>query len=444
MASVLALLGGAKTVPDNPTDIFDWPIIGKEDEQAVLDVLRKGAMSGLDITREFEREFAQWQGSKYALGFNTGTASIHAAMYGCKVGVGDEIIAPSLTYWATVLPAFSLGATVMFADIERTSFCIDPVDIEKRISPYTKAIVVVHYMGHPADMTRIMEVADKHGIAVIEDVSHAHGGLYRGKKVGTFGKVAAMSLMTGKSLPMGEAGMLVTGDQEVYERALAFGHYSRFDGSIETEYLRQFAGLPLGGHKYRMHQLSSALGRIQLAHYDDRMREIDRAMNYLLDQFEDVPGIRPHRTAPESGSTMGGWYAARGRYVPEELGGLSVTRFCEAVTAEGCAVTPGANRPLHLHPLLTECDIYGHGRPTRLANAKRDVIAVQGELPVTEWACPRLFSLPWFKHHRPNEIDRYAEAFRKVSSNYQDLLPGDTGNGPTVGGWHFYKQKKTP
>jgi perosamine synthetase len=436
--SELALLGGDSTVSEDPGDLFTWPIITKEDEDAVLEVLRGGGMSGTDITKEFETQFAAWQERTYALGFSSGTGSLQAAMFACGVGVGDEIISPSLTYWATALPVFSLGGTVVFADVEKDTLCIDPDDIEQKISPHTKAILVVHYLGHPADMDRIMAISKRHGIPVIEDVSHAHGGMYKGRKTGTFGAIAAMSLMSGKSLPVGEAGMLATDDRELYERALAFAHYGRFTADVQSDHLRQYAGLPLGGYKYRMHQMSSAVGRIQLSRYDERMAEIDTAMNYFCDCLEDIPGVRSHRVAPGEGSTMAGWYAARAWYEPEVLGGLSVSRFCEAVRAEGCDISPGANKPLHLHPLLTECDVYGHGKPTRLANARRDVIAADGKLPVTEWAGARLFAIPWFKKYRPNVIRRYADAIAKVSRHHEELLEGDLGNPPDVGGWHFF------
>jgi len=160
--------------------MFTWPIVTQEDEEAVLAVLRRGAMSGIDVTQQFEREFATWQGAKYALGFSAGTAAIHAAMFGCKVGVGDEVICQSTTYWATCIQAMSLGATVVFADIDPNTLCIDPNDIEHRITERTKVIVVVHYLGHPADMDAIMPIARRHGLKVIEDVSHAQGGLYKG------------------------------------------------------------------------------------------------------------------------------------------------------------------------------------------------------------------------------------------------------------------------
>src|SRR5690606_10505379 len=125
--------------------------------------------------------------------------------------------------------------------------CLDPKDIEHRIGERTKAIVVVHYFGYPADMDEIMAIARKHNLKVIEDVSHAHGGLYKGKQLGTIGDVGAMSLMAGKALAIGEGGMLVTNDREIYERSIALGHYERNTAAyIQSEALKPFVGLPLG------------------------------------------------------------------------------------------------------------------------------------------------------------------------------------------------------
>jgi len=437
----LAIFGGPKAVQCDPGDMFIWPIITKEDEEAVLEVLRRGGMSDTDVTKQFEREFAAWQGTKYALGFNTGTAAIEAALFGCKIGVGDEIICPSLTYWASALPCFNLGATVVFADVEPDSLCIDPKDIEHRITERTKAIMVVHYLAYPADMDPILEIARKHGIKVIEDVSHAQGGLYKGRKLGTFGDVASMSLMSGKSLPIGEAGILATDDLEIYERAIAWGHYERFGSEIQTESLKPFTGLPMGGHKYRMHQLSSAVGRVQLKYYDARCEEIRKAMNYFWDLLEDVPGIRAHRTPKDSGSNMAGWYIPYGFYHREELGGLSISRFAEAVRAEGAPCSAGANAPLHLHPIFNTCDIYGHGRPTRIANSNRDLRQPAGSLPVTEAMNSILFSAPWFKHYRPEIIEQYANAYRKVAENYRELLEEDQGDPSSLSGWHLFRHR---
>jgi dTDP-4-amino-4,6-dideoxygalactose transaminase len=432
-ASPLAILGGPKAVRTDPGDIFKWPIIAREDEEAVLEVLRRGAMSGTDVTRQFEQEFAEWHGVKHALAHCSGTASLHAAMWACGVGVGAEIIAPSLTYWASALPALNLGASIVFAEVEPHTLCLDPNDIERRITKRTKAIVPVHYCAHPCDMDPIMEIAERHGVKVIEDVSHAHGGLYKGRLLGTLGHAAAFSLMSGKSLVAGEGGILITDDRRIYERAMAFGHYERTgSGGYSTFHagsasditdpeLAKLGGLPLGGFKYRMHQLSSAVARVQLKHYRQRMGEIEKAMNRFWDLLDGVPGIRAHRPPAASGSTMGGWYAACGLYVPDELGGLPVEKFCEAVLAEGAYARPGVNHPLHLHPLLHEADVYGHGRPTIIANADRDLRQGKGSLPVTESMPSRTFGVPWFKHDRPEIIEEHALAFRKAAERADEL-----------------------
>ncbi|RKY26614.1 MAG: hypothetical protein DRP61_05650, partial [Candidatus Omnitrophota bacterium] len=136
-----------------------------------------------------------------------------------------------------------------------------------------------------------------------------------------------------------------------------------------------------------------------------------------------------------SGTTMGGWYAPLGLYHPEELEGLSVSRFCEAVRAEGFNSTPGCNKSLHLHPIFNTIDVYNQGKPTRIANSASDVRQPQGSLPVSETIQERVFSVPWFKHYRPQIIEEYALAFRKVAENYKELLAGDKGNPEDIGGW---------
>ena len=439
----LALSGGIPAVQSEYPEMFKWPIITEEDEAAALDVLRSGNMSGTDITRQFEKEFAAWMQTDYALGFNTGTASIHAAMFACKIGVGDEVICPSLTYWATVLQVYSLGGTPVFAEVEADTFCLDPNDIEHRITDRTKAIIVVHYVGYPADMDRIMAIANKHNLKVIEDVSHAQGSRYKGRLLGTIGDVGAMSLMSGKAFAIGEAGILVTNNREIYERSAAFSHYERYNNEIVTEELRPFTGLPLGGYKYRMHQVSSAVGRVQLKYYEQRIAEIGRAMNYFWDQLEGLPGIRAHRTAADSGHSMGGFYHPLGIYKSEELGGLSITRFCEAVRAEGVPdCSPGCNLPLHLHPVFHDADIYGHGKPTRIAHLSRDIREEAGSLPVTEQINAQVFKIPWFKHMDQEILDQYVQAFRKVIANYKELLADDPGNPERIGNWNLSKIKK--
>jgi dTDP-4-amino-4,6-dideoxygalactose transaminase len=433
------MMGGSPSIPKAMDPVlFHWPIITPEDEQAVLDVLRSGTMSDNSISKQFEAEFAAWIGTRHALSFCNGTASLQASFWACGIGAGDEIICPSMTYWASASPALTLGATVNFADIEPDTLCIDPQDIEHRIGPRTKAIVVVHYAGYPCDMDRIMPIARRHGLKVIEDVSHAAGTRYKGRMAGTLGDIAAMSMMAGKSFAVGEGGMMVTNDRLLYERCVAFGCYERTGGpsrfarpgnEVNDPALRHYSGLPVGAVKHRINQICSAMGRVQLKYYDQRIAEIQRAMNRFFDALDGVPGIRPHRVGAGDGSTMGGWYNVRALYNADELGGLSLKRFCEAVTAEGVpGVFAGANFPLHTHPVFHHLDLFNQGRPTAIAFGQRDVRQGPGSLPVTERIADITFAVPWFKHDRPKEIQQCAQAIRKVVECHEELLRSDESN----------------
>ena len=256
----LALLGGTPVISAEPKELFAWPILTEEDKEAAMDVIVNNRFSGRDITEKLQDEFAAWQGRKYAIAYCNGTASLFAAMFAIGLGQGDEIICPTKTYWASISQTINLGASAVFCNID-DMLSMDPDDLERCITPRTKAIMVVHYCGYPCDMDRIMAIANKHNLIVIEDVSHAQGGLYKGKKLGTFGAVAAMSLMSGKSFAAGELGMLVTDDREIYERAMAFGHYERNNEKYiqETDELKPYYHIALGGIKGRANQLCSAL-----------------------------------------------------------------------------------------------------------------------------------------------------------------------------------------
>ena len=421
--SKLAILGGEKVATSSLSANIKWPIINREIEEATLAVLRDGNMSGTDITKKFETQFAKWNGTKYALAHSCGTASLQAAMFGIGLGRGDEIICPSITYWASGLPAMSLGASVVFADIDPVTLCLDPADFEKRITPRTKAVVVVHYCSYPAQMDEIMLIARKHNIKVIEDVSHAQGGYYKGRMLGTIGDVGAMSLMSGKSFAIGEGGMLVTDNEEIYQRAMLWAHYERA-ACITLPGLAEYKGLPCGGYKYRMHQLSSAMGLEQLKKYDSECAVIDKAMKYFWEGLADLP-LGSH-IPQDAGSTKAGWYACKGLYNAEDFGGLSLRYFIDAITAEGGqGFNPGCNAALHSHNLFHTMDIYNDGKPTNTAFLPEGVKINQDALPVSESICEHTFSIPWFKHFDRALIDEQIAAVRKVCENYKDLLASD-------------------
>ena len=433
----LAIKGGPKAIPEQPyPELFKWPIIGPEEDEAVLDVLHNNKFSGTDITEKFQEEFAAWIGAKYAIAYCNGTMSLTSAMFGIGLGAGDEIICPTKTYWGSVSQACYFGASAVFCNID-DNLSMDPDDIERCITPRTKALMVVHYLSYPCDMDRIMAIARKHNLKVIEDVSHAQGGLYKGKRLGTFGDVGAMSLMSGKSFAAGELGILVTNDRTVYERAMAFGHYERNNEKYitDTPELKSYYHIALGGAKGRANQLCSALARIQLKYYDERCKEIRKAMNYFWDLLEGLPGIRAIRVDESTGSNMAGWYCPHGMYYPEELGGLSVSKFCEAVRAEGYGGGwDGANFCLHTHDYFKTFDFNHLGKPSRIAYDDVDMRPSDDACKPSE--SKFCFSVPWFKHYDKEWIEKYAEAFKKVVVNYKELLEDEAGDQAQGGRWY--------
>ena len=444
----LAILGGEPIIkgenPEIVKEMLTWPIITKEDEEAVLDVVRNNKFSETKITQEFEKEFAQWIGADYAVAYTSGTMSLAAALFAAGLGKGDEIICPTVTYWASITAAAGLGAIPVFCNVKE-DMSIDPDDLERVISPKTKAIMVVHYCAYPADMDRIMEIAKKHNLLVIEDVSHAQGGLYKGKRLGTIGDIAGMSLMSQKSFAAGELGIVVTNNRRMYERALAYGHYERNNENYitECEDLKPYFNISIGGVKGRPNQVSTAMARVQLKYYDERCEEIRKAMNYFWDLLEGKPGVRPIRVDESTGSNMAGYYASKGLYIAEELHGLPINVFIDALNAElgGNQKWPlfahGANYCLHTHNLFKTFDLINSGEPSRTYGAERDVRKLDEALKLSEERRKNVFAVPYLVKYNKEWIEKFAQALINVIENHMDLVENYKLNEEDAGGQWF-------
>jgi len=193
-----------------------------------------------------------------------------------------------------------------------------------------------------------------------------------------------------------------------------------------------------------MHQMSSYVGRVQLKKYPAEMAEIDRAMTAFCDRLAEIPGFVPHQPKPEWHCTKGGWYLPLAFYDAQAFGGLSIQRMAAALTAEGVGGSAGCNTPLHLHPIFSVQDIYGHGCATAAAHRPKDAPFVPqraGSLPKSEEGFGRCLTLPWFKKYRPDVIDTYIAAYRKVAENYRDLLADDRRQ-PLEPAWSTFMRKK--
>jgi dTDP-4-amino-4,6-dideoxygalactose transaminase len=239
---------------------------GPEEEQAALEVIHRRWLTMGAVTQEFEREFADFVGAKHALAVSSCTDALHLACLALGIGDGDEVIAPSLTFVATTNSILYTQADVRFADIlGETDLTISPEEIEKCITPRTKAIMVMHYGGYPCHMTEIMKIARNHGLAVIEDAAHAPGATYNECALGTWGDVGCFSFFSNKNLATGEGGMLVTERDDIAEKVkLLRSHgmttltWDRHRGHAST-----YDVLDLG-HNYRIDEIRAAIGLVQL------------------------------------------------------------------------------------------------------------------------------------------------------------------------------------
>ncbi len=289
----------------------------KNELQAAMEACNANLEQSLLLVSKFENQYASFQNVRYALACCNGTMAMMEAMWACGVEKGDEVIAPAMTYWASVFPALSLGAKINYVDIDPHTLCIDHSKIEEQITSKTKVIVVVHLYGYPCPMNEIMEIARQHHLYVIEDFSHAHGATYYNKLCGSIGDISIASCMREKPLPLVEGGVICTNNQTLYERCCAFGHY-RYLGHIEngirhTDHrvsnttLAAFAGTSIGGVKNRMNPVSAALGIEILKHYPSHIDEVYNANSYFMELLEESGMFVGHRIQ-ENGCTMGGWY----------------------------------------------------------------------------------------------------------------------------------------
>ncbi|MEA2692151.1 MAG: hypothetical protein QOJ16_1538 [Acidobacteriota bacterium] len=424
--SALALRGGAPVVPPGAIE-ERWPLIAEEDIQAVVDTLRTGKLSWInnEAVPALESAWAEYIGSRYCIAVNSGTAALHAAVAASGVEPGDEVIVPALTFLASASAVIHHQGIPVFVDVDPTTFTLDPSKLEEKISERTKAVVVVHLHGLPADMDPILEIARRRGIRVIEDTCQAPGAFYHGKKAGSLGDMSAYSIMAGKNLPTaGEGGLFTTDDPELRDRA---DMIKMFGERVRPDEEREYNAITMGWN-YRFSSILAAFTLSQLRRLDDYTARVQEGAEYLAAGMRDIPGLVPPRV-PEGRTHV--YHHFRFRIDPETAGldvpaGRLRKALQDLMEAEGVPLIEYQNRPIPGQLLFQQRVGYGKGCPWSCGHTSREVPyrvedypqtldVIRSSLLVGHRLCMASFL------ERAN-LDLYLAAFHKVFAHRDELV----------------------
>jgi len=415
--SKLAINGGPKAI-DRPIG-KPWPEFGDEERQALNEVLEsriwwRGGYADAKASwvGRFEDAFAQYQGSKFAVACTNGTQAIELALKAVGIEPGDEVICPASTFVATATAVILVNAIPVIVDIEPEYYQIDPDAIEASITPRTKGIIPVHYGGFPANMDRIMQIADKHHLFVIEDCAHAHGSQWRNKGCGTFGQFGTFSLQMGKNLTCGEGGIVLTDDEELAAKAFSYHHIGRISN-------RPFYEHHIVASNLRMTEWQGAVACAQCRRLPEQNERRMRNFRHLESGLREIPGVDPIPW-DEGLVTRRGCYFYHFKFRSEQFEGLSRERFVEAVGAEGLGIGSGHLHPIQQNPLFTNRNFGPVGWPADAVVP--DYAAVQTPVAdriLAEEGCS-LGHATFLGD--TDDMDLMLDAIRKVRENVSELL----------------------
>ncbi len=428
MPEKLALKGG-KPVVD-----YTFPhhrTTGEEELRVAAEVIRNGDLSlfegnyfaeepfsysGGPYVQRLEREWAGYYNIEHAITVNSCTSGLYAAIGACGIGPGDEVIVSPYTMSASAACALIYNAIPVFADIEDKTFNLDPESIEERITRNTKAIVIIHIMGHPADMDSIMQVAGKYNLKVIEDCAQAHAAKYKDKYVGTIGDIGVFSLNVNKTIQTGEGGVLITNDDELAKRLRLIRNH----GEVVADQMEYDNINNIIGYNYRMCEIEAAMGSEQLKKLESLNQVRVKLAEYLTDHLKELEGMVPPSVEPDCVHVF---YVYSMKF-KEDIVGIPRSLFCKALRAEGIPVYEGYVRPLYLQQLYQKRLGYGgKGCPFNCHMYDGDVDYRKGICPTAERMYEKeLISLEIVKHPQVlDDMDKIVQGFKKVLSNIDNI-----------------------
>ncbi len=422
--SVLALFGGPPVMKKHLPEPHN---IGAKEIAAAVRVMKKGPLSGFlgthsprflggEQVRKLESAFAKKFEVKHAVAFNSATTALHAAIVALEIGPGDEVIVPPYSMSASATAVLMNGAVPIFADIDERTFNIDPVSVEKRITKYTKAIMVVNLFGQAADFDKLLPLAKKFNLKIIEDNAQSPGATWRGEYTGTIGNIGVFSLNVHKTMQTGEGGVLVTDDSKYALRA----QLCRNHGESVVDDMPAYNDGPIFGSNYRMPEVIAAMALVQLSRVDELTKKRLQLVRHLEKGLTGIPGLTLAYTA--SGNTHVYYrYAIK---VDEKKLGLMRNRLVDAMTAEGFGMSKGYVKPIYLLPLYQERWAFNHthfpfesnyykGKP----NYKKGICPVVERMYEKEFTLTDVCQHPRTKRH----VDLFLKALKKVLAYKSEL-----------------------
>lgn len=406
--SKLAINGGE---PLRKKPFPKWPIFDQKEIDA-LEETCKSSLWGLGGTKtiEFEQKFAQYQDAQYGVCVNNGTVALQVALRAAGVKAGDEVIIPPYTFVATATAVLAVNAVPVFVDIEPDTYNIDPDRIASAVTEKTTAIIPVHIAGRPADMDRIMEVAQKHNLKVVEDCAQAHAAEWRGRKVGAIGDLGCFSFQSSKNLSSGEGGIVITNNKELEERAWSLHNCGRVKEGAWYEH-------HVVGWNFRLTEWQAAILLVQIERLTEQTKLRNENGNYLSQKLSQIEGISTMKE--DFRITQQAYHLFILKYDQSKFKDIPKNRFIEALSAEGIPCSSGYV-PLYKEKLFT-LDPEEYYLPYRYLGRKPEYDKVH--CPVTEKACAE--EGIWLYQNMllgsKEDMDDICKAVEKVKENVDEL-----------------------
>ena len=404
----LAMSGGAKAVTwpaAKQHALFRWPRYGEAEKKAVCEVLGMDGSSVYEPLAAFEKEWKTYLNVPFAKNHFNGTSALASMYFALDLPAGSEVLVPSHTFFATIVPMRLFGYVPIFVDSNPSTRCFDLADAARKLTPRTRAMVPMHPGGMPCDMDQINDFAKEKGLVVVEDAAHAHGASLKGKKMGAWGDSAIFSYQASKPLPTLEGGMGVYQKRETFERASVYGHYdigSQLGPGSPYRYEETGLGL-----KFRMHPVAAALGLEQLKGLDARNADTRRRVRQINDRLIQLPGISEPYCRPDAERV---YYPLNMLHLDEAKAGFSRKAMLKALTAEGVKAAPGHYLQQHKLRIYAEAKWWHHAP-----------VIPAGDLPGVQQCNKTSFTLPLFYEDAPELMEQYVQAFEKVWARKSEL-----------------------